>query len=843
MQRRAFFLLLFILFAGKIVAQDQTVDVELNYESPKKYVVENISIEGVKYLDPDLYIGVTGIAKGDTVTLPGDVFARAVKKLWEQDLFGDVKIRVAKVEGDKIWLKVDLLEKPRLYNWDFKGAKKSEVTDLNDKLKLKRGTTITEFMLSTTKDLIKKYYINKGYLNVDVNITQKPDTVVQNTEHLLIAINKNKKVKIKDIVFDGNNNYTDERLRRVFKKTHRRDWNIFNVSKFIKSDYENDKKELVSFYEQKGYRDAKIVNDSVYKVSDDRIGITIRLEEGHRYYFRSINWIGNTKNTAEELNTLLKIKKGDYYDKVALDKRLNTDEESVANIYQNQGYLFFNATPIEVKVENDSVDIEIRVNEGKPATISYVKIAGNDRTNEHVIRRELQTKPGDLYRRDNIVNTIRYLGQLGHFDAEKLGEGIQMDPNQQESTVGITYTVSEKSNDQLELSGGWGGNMFVGSIGLRFNNFSARRIFDKGAWRPIPTGDSQSLSLRAQTNGSYYKAFSASFTEPWLGGKKPQSFSVSLYYQVMNNSSYYYQAGDEYFKVIGGSIGLGRRLNWPDNWFTLSTAISAEVYNLKDWNGFIISNGTSTNLNFSTALSRNSTNNPIYPRGGSEVSLSLKATFPYSLVNGKDYSLYNEETKTGMTDKERYRWVEYYKVGFKGTFYQSIFKDLVLAVKGQFGYLGMYNSKVGYSPFENYVVGGDGLSGYAMYGTETIGLRGYENEKVTPVYVYRKSVQSTTILNKANVYDKFSAELRYPITLTPQSSIYVLGFFEAGNAWQDIKSFNPFQVVRSAGVGARIFLPMIGMLGIDWAYGFDDIPHAPGSGGSNFHFVIGMPTN
>ncbi len=833
MHTRAFFLLFFLLFAGKLFAQDQTVDIELNYEKPKKYVVEDISIDGIKYLDPDLYIGVTGIAKGDTVTLPGDVFARAVKKLWEQDLFGDVKIRVAKIEGDKIWLKVDLVEKPRLYKWEFTGAKKSEVTDLNDKLKLKRGTTITEFMLTTTTDLVKKYYVNKGFLNVDVNISQKADTVVQNTEHLTINVKKNKKVKIKDIIFEGNTNYTDDRLRRVLKKTHRRDWNIFNVSKFIKSDYESDKKDLIDFYEQKGYRDAKIVSDSVYKVSADRIAIKFRVDEGRRYYFRSLNWVGNTKNTPEELATLLKIKKGDYYDRVALDKRLNTDEESVSSIYQNQGYLFFNATPIEVKVDNDSVDVEIRINEGKPATISYISIAGNDRTNEHVIRREILTKPGDLYRKDNVVNTIRYLGQLGHFDAEKLGEGIQMDPNQQESTVGIKYTVNEKSNDQLELSGGWGGNMFVGSVGLRFNNFSARRIFEKGAWRPIPTGDSQSLSLRAQTNGSYYKQFSASFTEPWLGGKKPQSLSVSLFYQVQNNSSYIYQGGDKSFKVIGGSVGLGRRLNWPDNFFTLSTSVNAEIYKLKAWDSFIITDGTSTNLSFSTALSRNSTNNPIYPRGGSEVSLSLKATFPYSLVNGKDYS-----EKGGMTPQDRYRWIEYYKVGFKGTFYQNIFKDLVLSLKGQFGYLGMYNSKVGYSPFEGFVVGGDGLSGYAMYGTETIGLRGYENESVTPSYYYRgKSARN------ANVYDKFCAELRYPITLTPQSSIYVLTFFEAGNAWQDIKIFNPFQMVRSAGVGARIFLPMIGMLGIDWAYGFDQIPGSPGSGGSNFHFVIGMPTN
>jgi len=833
MRRRAFFLLLFLLFVGNLFAQDQSVDIELNYEKPKKYVVEDISIEGIKYLDPDLYIGVTGIAKGDTISIPGDVFARAVKKLWEQDLFGDVKIRVAKVEGDKVWLKVDLQEKPRLYNWDFKGAKKSEVTDLNEKLKLKRGTTITEFMLSSTTDIIKKFYVNKGFLNVTVNVAQRADTVVQNTQHLTFIVDKKKKVKIRDIVFDGNVNYSDDRLRRVFKKTHRRDWNIFNVSKFIKNDYENDKKELIDFYEQKGYRDAKIISDSVYVVNSSRIGIRVKIEEGKRYFFRNITWIGNTKNTAEELDRLLKIKKGDYYDRVALDKRLNIDEESVSSIYQNQGYLFFNATPVEAKVENDSVDIEIRVSEGKPATISYVSIAGNDRTNEHVVRRELLTKPGDLYRKDNVVNTIRYLGQLGHFDAEKLGEGIQMDPNPQESTVGIKYTVSEKSNDQLELSGGWGGNMFVGSVGLRFNNFSARRFFEKDAWKPIPTGDSQSLSLRAQTNGSYYKAFSASFTEPWLGGKKPQSLSVSLFYQVQNNSYYLYQSGDKSFKVIGGSVGLGRRLNWPDNFFTLSTSINAEIYKLKDWDGFIFSNGTSTNLSLATAFSRNSTNNPIYPRGGSEVSLSVKATLPYSLLNGKDYS-----EKGGMTDQERYRWIEYYKVGFKGVFYQNIFKDLVLAVRGQFGYLGMYNSKVGYSPFEGFVVGGDGLSGYAMYGTETIGLRGYENESLTPSYYYRgKSVRN------ANVYDKFNIEMRYPITLTPQSSIYVLTFFEAGNAWQDINKFNPFQMVRSAGIGARIFLPMIGMLGIDWAYGFDEIPGSPGAGGSNFHFVIGMPTN
>lgn len=840
MHNRVLFLFLSLLFFGKVSAQEQVVNLNLDYEKPKKYVVQDITIEGIKYLDPDLYVGVTGISKGDTLTIPSDVFSRAVKKLWEQDLFGDVKINASKVEGDKIWLKVNLTEKPRLYTWEIKGAKKSEVTDLNDKLKLKRGTTITEFMLSTSTDIIKKYYINKGFLNIEVNTTQRADTVVKNTEHLTFNVTKHKKVKIKDIDFDGNKFYTDERLRRALKKTHRRDWNIFNVSKFIKNDYENDKKELIDFYTQKGYRDAKVVGDSVYKVSDNRIGIKIKVDEGRRYYFRNVTWIGNTKNTAEELGDQLKIKKGDPYDRVALDKRLNIDEESIANFYQNQGYLFFNATPIEVKVDKDSVDVEVRISEGKPANISYVSIAGNDRTNEHIIRRELLTKPGDLYRKDNVVNTIRYLGQLGHFDAEKLGEGIQMDPNAQESTVGIKYTLVEKSNDQLELSGGWGGNMFVGSVGLRFNNFSARRIFDKGAWRPIPTGDGQSLSLRAQTNGSYYKAFSASFTEPWLGGKKPQSLSVSLYYQIQNNAYYYFQSSNQFFKVIGGSVGLGRRLNWPDNFFTWSNSLNVEIYKLRNWSGFILENGSSANINFSTTLSRNSTNNPIYPRGGSDVSLGVKFTLPYSLMNGKDYSM---ESK--MTDKERYKWIEYYKVNFKGVFYQNIWKDLVLALRAQFGYLGMYNSKYGYSPFEGFVVGGDGLSGYALYGTETVGLRGYENESVTPRYYYKtsdpNSASKNNWISNANVYDKFSAELRYPITLTPQSSIYVLGFFEAGNAWQDIKFFNPYQMLRSAGVGARIFLPMIGMLGIDWAYGFDKPSANPSAGGSNFHFVIGMP--
>lgn len=841
MHKRVFFLLLSLLVFGKVFAQDQAAhNLTVNYEKPQKYVVQDITIEGIKYLDPDLYLGVTGISKGDTITIPGEEFSRAIKKLWEQDLFGDVKIDASKIDGDKIWLTISLTEKPRLYNWDIKGAKKSEVTDLNEKLKLKRGTTITDFMLTTTTDIIKKYYINKGFLNVDVSVTQTADTVVKNTEHLVFNVTKNKKVKIKDIDFEGNKHYTDERLRRALKKTHRRDWNIFNVSKFIKSDYENDKKELIDFYTQKGYRDAKIVEDSIYKVSNERIGIKIKIDEGNRYYFRNVVWIGNTKNTAEELMTLLKIKKGDPYDRVALDKRLNTDEESVASIYQNQGYLFFNATPVEVRVDNDSVDVEIRMTEGKPATISYISIAGNDRTNEHVIRREILTKPGDLYRKDNVINTIRYLGQLGHFDAEKLGEGIQMDPNQQESTVGIKYTVNEKSNDQLELSGGWGGNMFVGSVGLRFNNFSARRIFEKGAWRPIPTGDSQSLSLRAQTNGSYYKAFSASFTEPWLGGKKPQSLSVSLYYQVQNNSYSYFVKSDQFFKVIGGSVGLGRRLTWPDNFFTFSNSVNVEIYKLKQWQSFIIEDGTAANISLSTALSRNSTNNPIYPRGGSDVSLSLKMTLPYSLLNGKDYG-----ANSKMTNKERYRWIEYYKVGFKGVFYHNVWKDMVLALRAQFGYLGMYNSKYGYSPFEGFIVGGDGLSGYALYGTETVGLRGYENESVTPRYYYKTTdpdqQKSGRWLNNANVYDKFSAELRYPITLTPQSSIYVLGFFEAGNAWQDMKYFNPYQMVRSAGVGARIFLPMIGMLGIDWAYGFDKPTANPSAGGSNFHFVIGMP--
>lgn len=796
----------------------------VDYTTPKQYVVGGVTISGLKFLDAQTLINLFGLDEGETVMVPGDDVTNGVKKLWKQGLFSDINVSIVRVKGDTAYFNIDLVERARVSKIFFTGVKKSEQNELKEKLTLKIGDQLTDYLLSTAKGTIKKFYAEKGYRNVSVNILQANDTVISNGVRVTFEVDRKKKVKISNIDFEGNVAISDGKLRRAMKKTHRKDLNIFKSAKFVASNFEDDKENVIKYYNEKGYRDARILSDSIYVVNPKRVGIVIKVEEGPKYYFRNITWVGNTKYPSEFLSAVLKIKKGDVYDKTLLDKRLLQDDNSVSTLYMDNGYLFFNVEPTEVKIENDSIDVEMRIYEGKQATINKVLISGNTKTNEHVIRREIWTKPGELFSKSDIMRTNRELAQLGHFDPEKLNV-IPM-PNQADGTVDLKYIVEEKPNDQLEVSGGWGANMFVGTIGIRFSNFSMRRVFDKGAWRPVPSGDSQSLAIRAQSNGSYYKAYSLSFVEPWLGGKKPTSFSVSLYHSVQNNSNYVYQAGTQYMKVSGASVGLGKRLKWPDNYFTLSNEISYQNYDLKDWSGFIISNGGSNIISLKTTFGRNSTDQPIYPRRGSNLMLSVQLTPPYSLFNGKDYK------NTGMSQNEKYRWIEYHKWDFKYTWYSQLAGNLVLSTNAQFGYLGYYNKDLGYSPFEGFDVGGDGMSGYNLYGKETIGLRGYQNSSLTP---YHNGVRV------ANLYDKFTVELRYPLVLSPSSTIYALTFIEGGNAWYDFTDFSPFAIKRSAGVGLRLFLPMLGQLGIDWGYGFDNIPTYPGAGGSNFHFVIGMP--
>ena len=613
------------------------------------------------------------------------------------------------------------------------------------------------------------------------------------------------------------------------KKTHRRDLNFFKSSKLVKDDYIADKEKLIDFYNKNGYRDAQILRDSISVVSDKRIRLDIFLEEGAKYYFGDITWIGNTIYPGEYLSRVLGIKKGDVFDQELFDKRLQTDEDAVNSLYLDHGYLFYSCDPVEVRVQHDTIDFEMRIREGKQATINRVIIEGNTKTNEHVVRRELRTKPGDLFSKEDIIRSVRELAQLGHFDPEQINpEPI---PNQLEGTVDLKYSLVEKANDQLEVSGGWGMGMLVGTVGLKFSNFAIRNFFKWKMWRPVPSGDGQTLSIRAQSNGKYYQAYNMSFIEPWFGGKKPNSFSVSLFHTIMNNSYYSYLSDnknvpDQYIKISGAAIGLGRRLNWPDDFFTLYNELSYQRYKLKDYVGyFLFSNGTSHNLSFTTTFGRNSVSQPIYPRNGSSFSLSLQVTPPYSLISGKDYN------KPGITDQERYRWIEYHKWKFKADWYMSLAGNLVLYTRAHFGYLGYYNKNIGPSPFEGFDVGGDGLTGYNLYGRETIGLRGYENGSLTPIVGGNKS---------GNVYNKYTIELRYPFSLNPSATIFGLVFLEGGNAWYSINDFNPFLIKRSAGVGLRAFLPMFGLLGIDWGYGFDVIPGQPSANKGQFHFTIGQ---
>jgi outer membrane protein insertion porin family len=800
-----------------------------SYSNPEEYCIKGINVSGIQFLDPTVIVSISGLYVGDTISIPGERTTHAINKLWDQGLFSDIKITASKIEGDDIFIDIFLQELPRISAIELTGIKKNEDKDIRDLIKLRVGGQATDNILDNTTRIIKNHFRSKAFLNSQVEIFQEKDTMIANGVRLTFAINKGPKVRISDIFFEGNIKVSDRRLRRALKNTKRRDMNFFKASKFIESDYADDKLKLIDFYNEKGFRDAKILGDSIYIVNEKRIGIVIRIEEGPKYYYRNITWIGNSKLPDEALNNLLGIKKGDVYDKSLLEKRLFMDENSITTAYMDDGYLFFNLEPVEVRVENDSIDLEMRMHEGDQATINKINIQGNSKTHENVIRRELYSKPGDLFSKTNITRSIRELANLGHFDPEKLD--VRPMPNPTDGTVDLTFIVEEKANDQLEISGGWGAKMFVGTIGIRFSNFSMGRVFDKDAWRPIPSGDSQTLSLRAQTNGSFYKAFSLTFVEPWLGGKKPTNFTFSLYHTIQNNpGTWLYQTSDQSMKVTGGAIGIGTRLKWPDDFFTFYNELSYQNYSLSDWDYFIIKDGKSNNFSYKVSISRNSVDQLIYPRRGSNFNLTLQATPPFSLINNKDYSTITE-------NQEKYKWIEYHKWTGKVQWYQTIIQNLVLYTGAQFGYLGFYNPDIGYSPFEGFDLGGDGMSGYNLYGRETIGLRGYGNGSLTPLVT---DSEGRSVRN-ANIYNKYTVELRYPITLQPQAAIYFITFLEAGNAWYDFYRFNPFNIHRSAGAGVRLFLPMIGMLGVDWGYGFDKIPHSPNSHKGQFHFQIGMP--
>ncbi|MDY0075655.1 MAG: POTRA domain-containing protein [Bacteroidales bacterium] len=866
-----FFLLLAVSFAGTPSALGQIqIGSDLSafdYSKPKEYEIGGITVEGIKYLDNNVLIMLSGLTVGERIRVPGDNITDALRKLWDQGLFEDVAIYATEIVGDKIFLEIQLKERPRVSKFSFEGVRKGEADDIRSKINLTRGDVATDHLFMRTKNIIKDHFYKKGYLDTEVIIEQKPDQARENYVDMLIKVDKNSKVKIGEIAINGNNDFTDDQVKAFMKETKQRGlfnplkplgplvvnttWEIVNLrifpalqgiesyftenyklrifksSKFIEENYKADKLKIVEKYNQKGYRDAIVLSDSLYRLPDSTLGIKININEGDRYYFRNINWVGNTKYETEFLSSILGIQAGDVYNKELLSTNLsyNPNGLDVSSLYMDDGYLFFQADPVEVLVENDSIDLEIRIREGKQARISNVSVKGNTKTNDHVVIRELRTRPGMLFSRADIIRTTRELANLRYFNPETIAPDVQ--PNPADGTVDIIYGVEETSADQIELSGGWGYGRIIGTLGLSFNNFSLRNTFKKKAWRPIPSGDGQKLSVRLQTYGKGYLSYSLSFTEPWLGGRKPTSLTVSYFHSLYSNGLAKSDTNRASFTINGLTVGIGKRLTWPDDFFTLYQAANLMRYDLKNYSQ-IFTVGTGTGFfnvfSYNIVFGRNSISQPIFPRSGSDINISLELTPPYSAFSGKDYRTLDEN--------EKYKWVEYHKWKLNTSLYIETLPKLVLATRLKFGFLGYYNSDIDVTPFQRFYLGGDGLSGYNnLDGREIIGMRGYGNETITPYYYKDRNIGG-------NIYSKYTLEMRYPLSLNPSATIYALAFVEAGNSWLGFDNFNPFDVKRSAGAGVRVFLPMFGILGLDWGYGFDEIPGLPDANGSQFHFSI-----
>lgn len=812
-----------LISAGQISIGSNQSDID--YSTPKTYKVGGITVRGVKHLDHNVLIMLGGISVGDRVEVPGEKVTKALQNLWDQGLFEEIEINATKIQGSVIFLEYYLKERPRLSKFAIKGVRKSEADDIREQMKLVRGDVVTDHVVNRIRSVVKNYFVDKGFLNVSSDIKQRNDTINTNSVILDIHIDKGNRVKINEINFIGNHHLRDVQLKRSMKETkEKKFYRIFKASKFIGSQFKEDKKNILNKYNELGYRDAQIIWDSVYNYDEKTVNVDIRILEGDKYYFRNINWVGNTVYSEEQLSEVLGIKKGDVYNQTRLDNNLymNMEGIDVSSLYLDDGYLFFNIDPVEVQVENDSIDLEIRIYEGKQAIVRNVSVKGNTRTKDHVILREIRTQPGQLFNRSDIIRTQRELAQLQYFDPEKLG--VNPKPNPVDGTVDIEYVVEETSTDKFELSGGWGLGRIVGTVGVSFNNFSLGNVFKKDAWDPIPHGDGQRLSIRGQSNGAYYQAYNMSFTEPWLGGKKPNAFSVAIYHSVQSNGVPKGEDGRQSIRINGASVSLGQRLKWPDDFFTFYQSLTFQNYKLDNYySTFSFSSGNSNNFSYTANLSRNSIDQPIFPRKGSELSLSVQLTPPYSILNGKDYS--------DATPAEKFQWVEYHKWKFSSAWYTSLAGNLVASLRTKFGFLGLYNRDIGIAPFERFYLGGDGLSGYALDGRELIGMRGYANQTLTPRGDNGNYIGGT-------IYNKYTFELRYPVSLNPQATIYMLGFVEAGDTWMKFSEFDPFNVKRSAGVGLRIRLPMFGLLGLDWGYGFDDIPGNPGANGGQFHFSI-----
>lgn len=818
---------LILLIGNSLLSQNNTEMID--YTRPGDYVIGGITVSGVQYLDNNVLIMLSGLSVGQKITIPGDQITDAVKKLWKQGMFENIEISYTHIQGDRIFLDIKLTEQPKLSKFTIMGVKKSESDDLREKIGLVSGDAVNENVIIRTKNRVNSYFIDKGFLNVSTTIVRENDTTSNNKVVLFIKVSKGEKVKILSLNISGNNDISDDKLKRKLKDTkEKKFYRFWKASKYVKKDFKEDQETLIKYYNSQGYRDARIVSDSVINTSNKYIDVNLNLFEGKKYYIGTIFWVGNTKYSNTILDEVLGIKRGDVYNQELLETRLYMDMErgDIQSLYMNMGYLFSSVTPIESQIRGDTIDLEIRIYEGKQARNKRITVKGNTKTHDNVIMREIRTKPGQLFNRADIIRTQRELAQLQYFNAETLG--VNPKPNPLDGTVDIEYTVEETSSDQIEMSVGWGLGRIIGTVGVSFNNFSTKNFFKKESWNPIPAGDGQKLSLRMQSNGVYFQSYSASFTEPWLGGKKPNALTVSAYRSVQTNGLL---AGDENRTAIiisGVSVGLGQRLKWPDDYFMLYQSIGFQNYNLQNYAGiFTFSDGNSNNLSYTVSLSRNSINKPIYPTSGSEVALSLQLTPPYSLFKNQDY--------TTMSEADKFNWLEYYKWKLNFSFYTGVGKskvaqDLVLHTRAKFGFLGAYNSEIGESPFERFYLGGDGLSGFSLDGRELIGMRGYANNSLTP--------RNTEGYIGGTVYTKYTLELRYPISKNPMASVFVMGFLEAGNAWSSLKSFNPFDVHRSAGVGARIYLPMFGLLGLDWGYGFDAIPGYPGDSGSQFHFSI-----
>lgn len=840
---------------------------QIDYMQPTEYEIGGITVSGIEYLDHSVLIMISGLSVGQKIKIPSDKFREAINNLWKQGLFEHVSISATDVQQNLIFLNIDLRERPRMSKYTFKGITKSESDNLEDEIKINAGDVVTENLIATARYRIVNYFTNKGFLDTEVNIEQIADTVRMNSVILIFNIDKKERVKIYEIQINGNKELTTEQALRTLKETKEMGvfrpfddielliWDVtravlllefdtlytkatqyfnqnlklrvFKSSKYIETDFEEDKRNLIDKYHSLGFRDATIVKDSTFRNENGTISIVLEVDEGPQYYFGNIVWVGNTKYTDEYLSNVLRINKGDTYNKELLNTNLsfNPTGIDVSSLYLDDGYLFFQAVPIEVRAENDTIDLEIRIREGKQARVSKVLVKGNDKTNDNVVIRELRSRPGQLFNRSNIIRTTRELAQLRYFNAETIQPDVQ--PNPTDGTVDVIYQVEETSADQVELSGGWGYGRIIGTLGLSFNNFSLKNVFKKDAWKPIPSGDGQKLSVRLQSYGTGYISYSFSFTEPWLGGRKPNAFSVSYFHSLYSNGQPRNSPLRSSFTIDGITLGLGKRLEWPDDYFTLYQAVTFQVYNLKNYaQVFSFGSGTGqyNNINYNIVFARNSIDFPIFPRSGSEVSLSLAVTPPYSAFSNKNY--------TYMSVEEKYKWIEYHKWKIKANFFTNPIANLVLSFRNQFGFLGAYNQEIGVTPFERFYLGGDGMSGYNnLDGRELIGMRGYGNETITPLYYQNRNLGGT-------IYSKYTFELRYPLSLNPSATIYGLTFLEAGNAWESFASFNPFKVYRSAGFGLRVFLPMFGILGLDWGYGFDDVPGLPNANGGQFHFSI-----